>query len=181
VAQQLKTPNPAVLRVNGWTIMLHPLFLDQIAATVAQIERARAKDAAGYKSKNCSKRLAAVLKLAFEAIPQDPAADAYRQGRTLGGDYTHWRRAKFFQQYRLFFRYDKASRVIIYAWCNDETTKRAYGSNTDAYTVFSAMLAKARPPDDWADLKQECDAEEARRKAAAASSVMDEIGKIAGV
>jgi hypothetical protein len=34
-------------------------------------------------------------------------------------------RARFFQQYRLFFRYHRASRIIVYAWVNDEHAKRA--------------------------------------------------------
>jgi toxin YhaV len=71
--------------------MLHPLFLEQISAMAAQIRHAKAKDPATYKTKNCSKRLRAILKLAFEAIPADPAADIYRQGHTLGGDHAHWR------------------------------------------------------------------------------------------
>ncbi len=153
-----KSPGQAALTVNGWTILLHPLFVDQVAGIVSQVDRAKARDPATYKTKNCSKRLAAILKLAFEVIPQDPAADAYRQGHTLGGDHAHWRRAKFFQQYRLFFRYDQRAKVIIYAWCNDETTKRAYGSRTDAYAVFARMLAKGNPPDSWAELRRECEA-----------------------
>jgi toxin YhaV len=49
---------------------------------------------------------------------------------------THWFRAKFFQQYRLFFRYHRESRIIIYAWVNDEESKRAYESASDAYRTF---------------------------------------------
>lgn len=178
MAAKPKPPDPAVLTVNGWAILLHPLFLDQVAATVADVERAKAKDPSAYKTKNCSKRLAAILKLAFEDIPHDPAADIYQQGHTLGSNCTHWRRAKFFQQYRLYFRYDQASRVIIYAWVNDETTKRAYGSRTDAYKVFSGMLGRGKPPDGWATLKKECEAEEARRAGASEPSVVDEIGGV---
>lgn len=37
----------------------------------------------------------------------------------------HWFRAKFFQQYRLFFRYHRAQRIIVYAWVNDEQTRCA--------------------------------------------------------
>ena len=33
-------------------------------------------------------------------------------------------RAKFFQQYRLFFRFHQASRIIVYAWVNDADTRR---------------------------------------------------------
>jgi toxin YhaV len=168
-------PAPAVIKVNGWTILLHPLFLDQIRATAAAVEQAKRRDANTYKTKNCSKRLAAILKLAFEAIPHDPASVAYQQGGTLGSAYKHWRRAKFFQQYRLYFRYDLASKVIIYAWVNDESTKRAYGSKTDAYAVFARMLERGTPPDSWAMLKAECDAEEARRAAGDEPSIADEI------
>ena len=92
------------------------------------------------------------MKLAFEEIPKDPAAPLYRQGDTLGPKRKHWFRAKFFQQYRLFFRFDAAAKVIVLAWVNDEDTKRAYGSRTDAYATFRKMLDKGDPPDTWADL-----------------------------
>jgi toxin YhaV len=161
--------------------MLHPLFLDQVEAVVADVERAKLRDAKTYKTKNCSKRLAAMLKLAFGDIPHDPAAAVYRQGNTLGSAYTHWRRAKFFQQYRLYFRYDLASKVIIYAWVNDEDTKRAYGSKTDAYAVFSGMLGKGHPPDSWVTLKVECEAEDARRAKAGEMSVADQISGVQGL
>jgi toxin YhaV len=147
---------PAPLVVNGWTILLHPLFLDQIAALVRETQRARSKDPSGYRNRNATKRLAAVLKIAFDAIPQDPSSRTYLQGGTLGAQHKHWLRAKFFQQYRLFFRCDRGSRLIVYGWINDESTKRAYGSATDAYRVFSAMLARGNPPDDWNALKAAC-------------------------
>ena len=101
---------------------------------------------------NATKRLAAIATLAFELIPQDPTRPEYRQGSTLGDDRKHWFRAKFFQQYRLFFRYHQASRIIVYAWVNDEATKRAYERADDAYRVFQKMLARGYPPDDWASL-----------------------------
>ncbi|MCE9642122.1 MAG: type II toxin-antitoxin system YhaV family toxin [Betaproteobacteria bacterium] len=82
-------------------------------------------------------------------IPQDPARTEYRQVNTLGEDYKHWFRAKFFQQYRLFFRYHAATKVILYAWVNDEDIKRAYESGDDAYRIFRKMLESGQPPDDW--------------------------------
>ena len=74
----------------------------------------------------------------------------------LGDEHKHWFRAKFFQQYRLFFRYHAASRVIVYAWVNDNYTKRAYDSSSDAYLVFRKMLVSGYPPDDWDQLLAEC-------------------------
>lgn len=81
--------------------------------------------------------------VAFELIPSDPANPAFRQGGTLGEDRKDWLRAKFLQQFRLFFRYDSRSRVIVLVWVNDEKTRRAYGSRTDVYLVFRKCLRRA--------------------------------------
>jgi len=140
---------------NGWTIFAHPLFVDQIEALTCQVEALKQKDPVNFGKKNAAKRLAAIAKLAFEVIPQDPARSEYRQGITLGEERKHWFRAKFFQQYRLFFRYHASSKVIVYAWVNDEDTKRAYDSSDDAYRVFRKMLESGHPPDDWAQLLAE--------------------------
>ncbi len=126
--------------INRWTIFAHPLFLDQLESLTAQVEKLKRKDPKGYLNKNAAKRLAAIGKLAFEVVPQDPARPQYRQGATLGEDYKHWLRVKFFQQYRLFFRYHAASKIIVFAWVNDTDTKRAYESSDDAYRVFRKML-----------------------------------------
>ena len=156
---------PVPLVVNGWTLFAHPLFLDQVEALVAQVDTLRARDPVGYGKKNATKRLAAITALAFELIPQDPARPEYRQGSTLGGDRKHWFRAKFFQQYRLFFRYHQASRIIVYAWVNDENTKRAYERSDDAYRVFQKMLERGHPPDDWENLLAQAKRETNRLRA----------------
>lgn len=96
--------------------------------------------------------LAAITRLAFDIIPQDPARSEYRQGNTLGNQHKHWFRTKFFQQYRLFFRYHAPSKVLVLAWVNDDDTKRAYESSDDAYQAFRKMLGAGNPPDDWAEL-----------------------------
>lgn len=149
----------APLVVHGWTVFAHPLFLAQLEALIQQVDAVRQKDPVDYVKKNASKRLAAISKLAFDIIPQDPARPEYRQGGPLGDDHKHWFRAKFFQQYRLFFRYHAQSRIIVYAWVNDEDTKRAYNSSDDAYLVFRKMLENGQPPDDWDTLLAEAEAE----------------------
>jgi toxin YhaV len=45
--------------------------------------------------------------------------------------------------------------VIVLGWVNDQQSKRAYGSKSDAYRVFQAMLASGHPPNDWDELLQE--------------------------
>jgi toxin YhaV len=143
------------LEINGWTIYAHPCFLEQFESLAAQVEELKRKLPQEYVQKNATKRLAAIAKLAFELIPQDPGKDEYRQGDTLGDDRKHWFRAKFFQQYRLFFRYHKSSKIIVFGWVNDDKTKRAYGAFSDAYRVFGKMLDKGQPPDDWDQLVKE--------------------------
>ncbi|MBG0807956.1 type II toxin-antitoxin system YhaV family toxin [Methylosinus sp. H3A] len=146
--------NDDILKINGWTIYAHPLFLDQLEAMIKAVEKAREKDAKGYKKKRAAKLLAAVLKVAFENIPSDPTREIYRQGATLGDEYKHWFRAKFLQQFRLFFRYQQSAntKVIVLAWVNDDSTLRAYESANDAYAVFRKMLIRGNPPDSWTRL-----------------------------
>ncbi|WP_414527006.1 type II toxin-antitoxin system YhaV family toxin [Nodularia chucula] len=143
------------LVINGWNIFAHSLFLNQFEELLTQVEHLRQRYPQDYKKKNATKRLAAIAKLAFDIIPQDPTRSDYRQGATLGDDYKHWFRAKFFQQYRLFFRYHQESKIIVFAWVNDENSKRAYHSKTDAYLIFQKMLESGHPPNDWNELLQE--------------------------
>lgn len=118
------------------------------------------KDPIGYAKKNATKRLAAITKLAFDVIPQDPTRSGYRKGNTLGDEHKHWFRAKLFQQYRLFFRYHAPSKVIVLAWVNDN----------DAYRVFRKMLESGHPPDDWNQLLAEARAEGQRLRRFAAGA-----------
>jgi len=161
----MSTPKAPVV-INGWTIFAHPLFLDQIDALLGEVEQAKAKDPTGYIRKSCAKQLKMISELAFKIIPADPTHPEYRQGNTLGDNRKHWFRAKFFQQYRLFFRYRKEGRILVYAWVNDQGTKRAYGSRTDAYSIFRNMLKNGRPPDDWNTLLAEAQAASARLQVA---------------
>ena len=140
------------LVINRWSIFAHPLFLNQFEELLSKVEQLRQQYPEDYKKKNATKRLAAIAKLAFDIIPTDPTRSDYRQGSTLGNEYKHWFRAKFFQQYRLFFRYHLESKIIVFAWVNDESSKRARESKADAYQVFRKMLDNGNPPDCLTDL-----------------------------
>jgi toxin YhaV len=148
--------------INGWSIFAHPLFLEQLEALILQVEALKRKDPHNFSRKNATKRLGAIARLVFENIPRDPTAAEFRQGDTLGPKYKHWFRAKFFMQYRLFFRYHVESKVIALGWVNDEDTKRTCDAKGDAYRVFSKMLAAGHPPDDWNVLIKECRAASVR-------------------
>lgn len=155
--------------INRWTILAHPLLLDQLERLTRAVEKARAKDPEGYQCTADAKLLAALRTLMFETIPDDPTRKDYRQGNTLGPDRKHWFRAKFGGgRFRLFFRYDSRAKIIVFAWVNDQTTLRTYGAKTDAYAVFKGMLDKGNPPDDWASLEKASSQKAPRRRLAAA-------------
>ncbi|SEN70274.1 toxin YhaV [Sphingomonas gellani] len=152
--------------INGWTIYAHPLLLDQLEKLTAAVEKAKAKDPQGWTRAANAKVLAAVHSLMFKTVPSDPTRSEYRQGSTLGASRKHWFRAKFGKgRFRLFFRFDSRSKIIIFVWVNDETTLRTYGSKSDAYAVFKGMLDKGVPPDNWAALLQASSPDAARRDA----------------
>ncbi len=135
--------------VNGWWLRYHPYFVAQLQDLICEVERHKSKNSLTYREKTATKRLLAIKRLIFKNIPANPASDEFCGGGALGESRRFWRRAKFYQQYRLFFRYRESVKIIIYAWVNDENTKRAYGSQRDAYRVFAKMLNTGNPPDDW--------------------------------
>ena len=100
--------------------------------------------------------MARIRKLILEDIPGDPASKAYEQGNTLGPHRLHWRRAKFNQRFRLFFRFQSQGRVIVYGWLNDETSLRSRGARNDVYAIFEQRLKSGDPPDSWDDLIDGC-------------------------
>jgi toxin YhaV len=142
------------MEIHGWKLYFHECFRDQLEALLLKVTASAKRYPDAFRTKNSFKVLAAIIKLAFNDIPQNPADPKYRQGLTLGDGYTGWFRAKFFQQYRLFFRFSEKEKVIIFAWVNDEGSLRAYGEKTDAYVVFRGLLEKGIPPADWAALKK---------------------------
>jgi len=136
------------VEVLGWTILAHPLFLAQIEKLLVAAEDEE-PDLGGGRGPN-TKLLAHLLDLAFDKIPREPGSSAFRHGGTLGEGRKNWFRAKTGNgRYRLFYRFDSSTRLIVYAWVNDENSLRTYGSKTDAYTVFAKMLEAGNPPSDW--------------------------------
>jgi toxin YhaV len=145
-----------VLTRHGWTLFAHPLFLDQLDRLAAATERARQADPHGFHGNANARLLLNLRDLVLDRVPHDPLATSFRQGNTLGPAHRHWFRAKFGgNRFRLFFRADKASRIIVYAWVNDRDTLRKAGAASDPYAVFAAMLARGNPPDSWAALLKE--------------------------
>ena len=132
-----------------WSLLFHRCMLEQLERLKAASDKALAMSPRNAHENANVKLYAALAKLILQTIPSDPARDEFRQGNTMGPEFRHWRRAKIGRRFRLFFRYDSRTNVIIYAWVNDENTLRTAGSKNDPYTVFRKMLSRGNPPDDW--------------------------------
>lgn len=137
---------------SGWRLAGDKHFMERYAALVVATEAERARLGEGDPNTLEAKLLFAVKELVFRKIPADPMNKNYVLGNTLGPYFRAWRRAKFFQQYRLFYRFHSGKKIIIYSWFNDENTLRAYGSKTDAYKEFAKMLDSGKPPTDFDEL-----------------------------
>lgn len=142
-------------RYHGWLLLAHPQFEDKFAAWSNGVRRLAKKNPSSFRSHPQTKRLATLQKLVFDVIPTDPSHRLWLQGNTLGPENRAWRRAKFHERYRLFFRFDSASKIIIYAWVNDERSLRARKSSSDSYAVFERMLAAGNPPSRWEELLEQ--------------------------
>jgi toxin YhaV len=157
VAREPGRASARPLRVNGWLLLFHAGFVGQLRTLVVAYREAKADDPAGFRSNANVKLLAAVARLVLDVVPADPTLPEYRQGNTLGKAYRDWFRVRFFQRFRLFFRYHSRARIIVFAWLNDdETTLRARGGRNDPYAVFRAKLERGDPPPDWDALVEEC-------------------------
>lgn len=141
---------------HGWTIAFHPLFIEQLNSLEREVIKVQKSSPDTLTQARCFKQFAAIKELIYNRIPEDPTRTIYRQGSTLGSTNKNWFRAKFGGQHRLFFRFDQASKVIVFAWFNDESTLRAYGSKKDAYKVFKGMLKDGNPPSTWQELLESC-------------------------
>jgi toxin YhaV len=139
---------------HGWTLLFHEGVIAQLQKLHAAVVRAVQSDPQGFAGNANVKLFRALSQLILDEVPRNPARDEFRQGNTLGTAYRHWRRAKIGRRFRLFFRYDSKTRVIIYAWVNDEQTLRSAGSKSDPYAVFEKMLERGNPPTDWDALRQ---------------------------
>jgi toxin YhaV len=140
---------------NGWRLFRHAEFRHSVDALAADVEGLARQQPDDWQSHPKAKLLRRIVDLIEVEIPRNPNAAEFAQGNTLGPSHRHWRRAKFLGRFRLFFRFDSASRIIVYAWVNDANTLRKAGARTDPYAVFRRKLDEGNPPDDWATLLAE--------------------------
>ena len=135
-----------MIQRHGWSLLFHECLSEQLQRLHAAAERAQQQDPQGFESNANVRLFAALSKLIFDAVPSDPGREEYRQGNTMGAAFRHWRRAKVGRRFRLFFRYDTKTRIIIFAWVNDENTLRSSGSKSEPPRILRRLLRLRMEP-----------------------------------
>lgn len=146
------------MQVNGWTILFYDGFREQFDGLVNAVAELKATlKPEEFVVHPRAKFLKRVRQIVFQDIPSAPQSRAYELGNTLGAQNRHWRRAKLFERFRIFFRFSKSDRLIVYAWINDDKSLRTRGARNDVYGAFAARILKGDPPNDWAELVRRAD------------------------
>ncbi len=142
----------------AWQLYYFKLFkaaLDDLEQAVTNLARQQPID---YKSHPKTRLLASVYKCITLLVPANPDDPDFRLGKTLGKQYTNWRRVKkgMPDRYRLFFRFASSPvPLIVYVWFNDDDTLRKANSKTDVYEAFKRMLMRGEVPSSIDDLLAE--------------------------
>ena len=136
-----------------WQRYYFILFFRRLAVLHNRVVHLRQKDPDNYKNHPEAKLFASVVR-SMDDAQQDPTLSKFQLGKTLGPEYTAWRRIKqgLPPRYRLFFRFSSQDRHVIFVWLNDERTLRKEGAKTDVYSVFKSMLERNDIPSMLSDL-----------------------------
>lgn len=67
-----------MLTINGWTVLAHPLFLDQWERLIKAVSALKAKKPDEYQKSADAKLLAALVQLVTVTVPPDRTAGMYR-------------------------------------------------------------------------------------------------------
>jgi toxin YhaV len=133
---------------HGWNLLFHEGLIEQLQKLQAAAQRAQAQDPQGFESNANVKLFNALAQLMLETVPSDPNRDEYRQGNTMGPAFRHWRRAKVGRRFRLFFRFDSKTRIIIFMAMKEAQTYFAERQARADVAAFDTVMARTggEPP-----------------------------------
>jgi toxin YhaV len=129
-------------RINGWLVLLHPLFAQRYQTLREEALRLK-QDLSDqeWRQHPTVKLVAALRALVLEIVPRDPNAPEFR----LHAPLQHVRRATgkgLPPRYRLFWVCSTQARAIIFLYLNDTSTLRKEGVKTDPYVVFARLVQR---------------------------------------
>ncbi|MCX7235171.1 MAG: type II toxin-antitoxin system YhaV family toxin [Burkholderiales bacterium] len=133
---------------HSWNLLFHDGLIEQLQKLQTAAQKAQTQDPQGFESNANVKLFNALAQLMLETVPSDPSRDEYRQGNTMGPAFRHWRRAKLGRRFRLFFRFDSKTRIIIFMAMMEAQTYLAKRQARADLNAFDAVMARTggEPP-----------------------------------
>ncbi|HEY0211010.1 type II toxin-antitoxin system YhaV family toxin [Acerihabitans sp.] len=110
--------------------------MEQISALIEKVDLLKQKYPDVYEKKKSARVLATTKKVISCRITCAPGANEFRQGSSLGDAHKHWFRAKFLQQYRIYYRYSERYQHIVLGWLNNDETLRSCVSKLTLIKFF---------------------------------------------
>lgn len=137
------------MKINGWTILFHPLFSNQRQDILKQVKSLRLRltteKFVGHPQVKLFKALTVGIE---EKIPQNPLASYFALKKPLQ-KYSRLKKMGLPNRYRLFFKVFSEQKTIIILWLG---FPRKEGDKKDCYRVFGKMVQQGRFPSVLEDL-----------------------------
>ena len=137
------------MKVNGWTILFHPLFNEQWKQLLNLVKSLRSRLHQSDFVRHPQVKLFKALTIGIEEkIPTDPLASYFALKKPLD-KYSRLKKMGLPSRYRLFFKVFLPQKVIIVLWLG---FPRKEGDKKDCYRVFAKMVKKGQFPLDLEDI-----------------------------
>ncbi|PSB06662.1 endonuclease [Pleurocapsa sp. CCALA 161] len=145
------------MKINGWTILFHPLFNDQWQKLLHLVKSLRSRLPTDDFVKHPQVKLFKALTVGIEEkIPNDPKSSYFALRKPLD-KYSRLKKMGLPNRYRLFFKVFPQQKVIIILWLG---FPRKEGDKKDCpkgyrfayYRVFAKMVKKGQFPLSLKDL-----------------------------
>ena len=137
------------MKINGWTILFHPLFNDQWQQLLHLVKSLRSRLPTDDFVKHPQVKLFKALTVGIEEkIPHDPLASYFALRKPLD-KYSRLKKMGLPNRYRLFFKVFPQQKVIIILWLG---FPRKEGDKKDCYRIFAKMVKKGQFPLSLKDL-----------------------------
>jgi toxin YhaV len=137
------------VKINGWTILFHPLFNDQWQQLLDLVKSLRSRLPQQDFVKHPQVKLFKALTVGIEEkIPNDPKASYFALRKPLD-KYSRLKKMGLPNRYRLFFKVFPQQKTIIILWLG---FPRKEGDKKDCYRVFAKMIKKGQFPLDLKDI-----------------------------
>jgi toxin YhaV len=131
------------VKINGWTILFHPLFNDQWQQLLDLVKSLRSRLPQQDFVKHPQVKLFKALTVGIEEkIPNDPKASYFALKKPLD-KYSRLKKMGLPNRYRLFFKVFPQQKTIIILWLG---FPRKEGDKKDCYRVFAKMIKKGQFP-----------------------------------